>query len=72
MAKASIGYSFTEKKRIRKSYARRPEIIQPPPLLEMQKKPYEACLHTNVPHAERKDFGIHASLKSVFPIKTFS
>jgi len=67
-----VGYSFTEKKRIRKSYGRRPEVLQPRPLLEMQKQSYEECLQAHIPHQQRKDVGIHAALQSVFPIKSYS
>ena len=42
-----MSYSFTEKKRIRKSFATRPSVLEVPSLLEMQLRSYEEFLQAN-------------------------
>ena len=64
--------SFTGKKRIRKSFGRIPEAVQMPNLIEVQRASYEQFLQREVRHAERRDQGIEAVFKSVFPIKDFN
>ena len=44
-----MGYSFTEKKRIRKSFSKRSEVDQIPNLLEIQKESYRKLLQKGVP-----------------------
>jgi DNA-directed RNA polymerase subunit beta len=67
-----MSLSFTGRKRIRKSFGRIPEAVQMPNLIEVQKSSYEQLLQRYVPAAERKDQGIQAVFKSVFPIRDFS
>ena len=67
-----MSLSFTGRKRIRKSFGRIPEAVQMPNLIEVQKSSYEQLLQRYVPVAERKDQGIQAVFKSVFPIRDFS
>ena len=67
-----MALSFTEKKRIRKSFGRIPEAIEMPNLIEVQRASYENFLQMNVPQAERTDDGLGGVFKSVFPIKDFS
>ncbi len=67
-----MSLSFTGRKRIRKSFGSIPESVQMPNLIEVQKSSYEQLLQRYVPAAERKDQGIHAVFKSVFPIRDFS
>ncbi len=67
-----MSLSFTGRKRIRKSFGRIPEAVQMPNLIEVQKSSYEQLLQRYVPSAERKDQGIQAVFKSVFPIRDFS
>ena len=43
-----------------------------PNLIEVQRNSYESFLQREVPKAERTDSGLHAVLKSVFPIQDFS
>jgi DNA-directed RNA polymerase subunit beta len=64
--------SFTGKMRIRKSFGRIPEAIQMPNLIEVQRSSYEQFLQRETRVADRKDEGIEAVFKSVFPIKDFN
>ena len=61
-------YSFTEKKRIRKSFAKRPIVHQVPFLLATQLESFSTFLQETTSATQRKAEGLHAALKSVFPI----
>ena len=65
-------YSFTEKKRIRKDFGKRRSILEVPFLLAIQVDSYREFLQENVDPAKRDDRGLHAALKSVFPISSYS
>ena len=65
-------YSFTEKKRIRKDFGKQHSILEVPYLLAIQVDSYRDFLQENVDPAKRKDHGLHAALKSVFPISSYS
>jgi len=65
-------YSFTEKKRIRKDFSKRPSILEVPYLLAIQVDSYRAFLQADEPAAQRADQGLHAALSSVFPIVSYS
>jgi DNA-directed RNA polymerase subunit beta len=65
-------YSFTEKKRIRKDFSKRPAIIDVPYLLATQIDSYREFLQTEVAPEGRSDVGLHAAFKSVFPIESYS
>ena len=67
-----MAQSFTGKKRIRKSFGRIPEAVQMPNLIEVQRSSYEQFLQREVRPAKRRDEGIEAVFKSVFPIKDFN
>ena len=67
-----MSYSFTEKKRIRKSFAKRDSVQQVPYLLAMQLESYAGFLQAEVPHDKRKDDGLQATFNSVFPIASHS
>jgi DNA-directed RNA polymerase subunit beta len=67
-----MALSFTGKKRIRKSFGRIPEAVVMPNLIEVQRSSYEQFLQKDVSAAVRRDEGIEAVFKSVFPIKDFS
>src|SRR5436190_12007055 len=67
-----MAQSFTGKKRIRKSFGRIPEAVQMPNLIEVQRSSYEQFLQREVRAGERRDEGIEAVFKSVFPIKDFN
>jgi DNA-directed RNA polymerase subunit beta len=61
-------YSFTEKKRIRKSFAKRPIVHQVPFLLATQLESFSTFLQADVLTAQRKPEGLQAAFSSVFPI----
>ncbi|PSB91699.1 DNA-directed RNA polymerase subunit beta [Candidatus Pandoraea novymonadis] len=61
-------YSFTEKKRIRKSFAKRPTVHKVPFLLATQLASYTAFLQEKTPAAKRKNEGLQAAFSSIFPI----
>ncbi|RCS56642.1 DNA-directed RNA polymerase subunit beta [Parvibium lacunae] len=61
-------YTFTEKKRIRKSFAKRPSVLDVPFLLTTQLESYDEFLQTGVPVAKRDNKGLQAAFTSVFPI----
>ncbi|MBA4795644.1 MAG: DNA-directed RNA polymerase subunit beta [Phenylobacterium sp.] len=67
-----MAQSFTGKKRIRKSFGRIPEAVQMPNLIEVQRSSYEQFLQREVRPGERRDEGVEAVFKSVFPIKDFN
>jgi DNA-directed RNA polymerase subunit beta len=49
MAQQPTPYSYTEKKRIRKSFGKRESVLPVPYLLTMQKESYVAFLQKDVP-----------------------
>src|SRR5471032_1246793 len=67
-----MAQSFTGKKRIRKSFGRIPEAVQMPNLIEVQRSSYEQFLQREVRPPQRRDEGIEAVFKSVFPVKDFN
>ena len=66
------GLTFTEKKRIRKSFGRIPDAIRMPNLIEVQRSSYEQFLQRDIRPSDRRDDGLEAVFKSVFPIKDFN
>lgn len=67
-----MAYSFTEKKRIRNSFGKRRDVLEVPYLLATQVDSYKRFLQADVPPSKRVDEGLHAALKSVFPITSHS
>jgi DNA-directed RNA polymerase subunit beta len=65
-------YTFTEKKRIRKSFAKRAAVLDVPFLLATQLDSYTEFLQAEVPPGERKDSGLQSAFTSVFPISSHS
>ncbi|MCH2240693.1 MAG: DNA-directed RNA polymerase subunit beta [Aquabacterium sp.] len=61
-------YSYTERKRIRKSFGKRASVLNVPYLLTMQKESYVAFLQKDVPPAKRKPEGLQAAFLAAFPI----
>ncbi|APA86378.1 DNA-directed RNA polymerase subunit beta [Paraburkholderia sprentiae WSM5005] len=61
-------YSFTEKKRIRKSFAKRPIVHQVPFLLATQLESFSTFLQADASSTQRKPEGLQAAFTSVFPI----
>jgi len=67
-----MAYSFTEKKRIRKDFGKRPSILDVPYLLAIQLESYLQFLQADKKPDGRDDLGLHAAFKSVFPITSYS
>ena len=67
-----MALSFTEKKRIRKDFGKRPQVLGIPYLLAIQLESYRQYLQGDVPVGERRDAGLHGAFNSVFPIVSYS
>ncbi len=67
-----MAYTFTEKKRVRKNFGKRPSILEVPYLLGIQLDSYRDFLQMETPLDQRRDVGLHAAFKSVFPIVSYS
>ncbi len=67
-----MAYSFTEKKRIRKDFGKRPKILDVPYLLSTQLDSYRQFLQTERLEGDRKEVGLHGAFRSVFPIVSYS
>jgi DNA-directed RNA polymerase subunit beta len=67
-----MAYSFTEKKRIRKDFGKRPSILEVPFLLATQIDSYPDFLQDGLAPDKRQDVGLHAAFKSVMPITSYS
>ncbi len=67
-----MSYSFTQKKRLRKSFAKRESVQQIPYLLAMQLESYAAFLQANKTTEQREDVGLQSTFSSVFPIESHS
>ncbi|WKU19747.1 DNA-directed RNA polymerase subunit beta [Advenella alkanexedens] len=61
-------YSYTERKRIRKSFAKREDVQDVPYLLSTQLHSYRTFLQSDVRSSARKDEGLQAAFSSIFPI----
>lgn len=61
-------YSFTEKKRIRKSFAKRANVHNVPFLLATQIESYQNFLQPERIASERKNEGLQSAFTSIFPI----
>ena len=67
-----MGYSFAEKKRIRKNFSKRSDDFKVPYLLATQKESYYRYLQADTAPEQRIDRGIQAAFKSVFPIESYN
>src|SRR5688572_6575427 len=67
-----MAYSFTEKKRIRKDFGKRPSILDVPYLLAIQLDSYRSYLQAEIAEESRQEIGLHAAFHSVFPITSYS
>ena len=67
-----MSYSFTEKKRIRRDFGKRKDVMVVPYLLEVQKSSYRKFLQADVPPEERENVGLQAAFNSAFPIANFN
>ncbi|WP_026688073.1 DNA-directed RNA polymerase subunit beta [Azovibrio restrictus] len=69
---STSSYSYTEKKRIRKSFAKRENVLDVPYLLATQLASFSDFLQAEVPAAQRKNEGLQAAFSSIFPIVSHS
>ncbi len=67
-----MAYSFTEKKRIRKDFGKRPSILDVPFLLQTQLDSYRQFLQAEAAADSREDTGLHGAFNSVMPIVSYS
>ena len=63
-------YSFTEKKRVRKSFAKRVGALPVPYLLSTQLESYAEFLQASTAPDQRKTQGLQAAFSSIFPIES--
>ena len=63
-----MDYSYSEKKRIRKQFGKRPQVLDIPYLLSIQIDSFDKFIKQDADG----DFGIEAAFRSVFPIKSFA
>ncbi len=59
-------------KRVRKSFSKIHQIVEPPHLIAMQRLSYERFLQRDVPPDEREDVGLQAIFNNIFPINDFN
>ena len=62
-----MAYSFTERKRIRKSFGTRESVLEVPYLLQMQRDAYKDFLQADTPPREREHKGLQAAFESALP-----
>jgi DNA-directed RNA polymerase subunit beta len=72
MTAAAITYTSTEKKRIRKSFAKRAAVLNVPFLLATQLDSFTAFLQAAIAPEKRKNEGLQAAFTSIFPIESHS
>ena len=65
-------YTYTEKKRIRKNFGKRKQVIDIPPMLDIQTDSYSEFLSTSDKEEVRSSSGLHKAFHSVFPIISHS
>ena len=53
------------------NFGKHKDIIEPPDLIELQKRSYRDFLQIDVPPNRRKDIGLQAVFKEVFPIESY-
>ena len=63
-----MAYTFTERKRIRKSFGSRDSVLEVPYLLQMQKDAYTAFLQADTAPKQRTSEGLQAAFEAAFPI----
>lgn len=67
-----MAVSFTERKRVRKSFGRIREVVDMPNLIEVQKNSYDKFLQLGTTPKSRPVEGIDGAFRSVFPISDFT
>ena len=63
-----MAYSYSEKKRIRKDFGKRPQVLEVPYLLSIQLDSFKKFIEAD-PEGE---YGLEAAFRSVFPIASYS
>lgn len=61
-------YSYTEKKRIRKNFGKRPQVLEVPYLLSIQLNSFKQFIERDLQGQQ----GLEAAFRSVFPIRSYS
>lgn len=64
-------YSYTEKKRIRKNFGKRLNVVDVPYLVSIQIESYKQFLQYNVADKDRECIGLERAFQTVFPIASF-
>ncbi len=59
-------------KRVRKSFAKTSQVLEPPHLIAMQRQSYESFLQRNVAPDKREEHGLQAIFQNIFPITDFN
>ncbi|MDH3880641.1 MAG: DNA-directed RNA polymerase subunit beta, partial [Desulfobacteraceae bacterium] len=59
-------------RRVRKNFGKIPKIVEIPNLIAVQQESFNRFLQKDVPPEKRRDIGLQAVYKSVFPIKDFT
>ena len=67
-----MAYSFTEKKRLRKDFGKRPPVLDVPYLLSMQIDSFRSFLQSDKAQNKRESTGLQGAFESVFPIISYS
>jgi len=67
-----MAYSIANNPLLRKNFAKIKKIIDIPNLIDIQKNSYKRFLQLDLPVEARKNSGLEAVFRSVFPIKDFS
>ena len=67
-AEEPMVYSYSEKKRIRKDFGKRPQVLEIPYLLSIQLDSFKKFIEIDAD----AQYGLEAAFRSVFPIKSYS
>ncbi|MCK5718222.1 MAG: DNA-directed RNA polymerase subunit beta [Thiomargarita sp.] len=65
-------YSFTERKRLRNDFGKRPSVLDVPYLLAIQIDSYKTFLQEDKLPEQRRNVGLQAAFLSVFPLSSYS
>ena len=65
-----MSYSYTEKKRVRRSFAKTPSATEAPALLKLQVESFNAFLQSGAAPDQRRPVGLQNAFLSVFPMKS--
>ena len=66
-AEEPMVYSYSEKKRIRKDFGKRPQVLEIPYLLSIQLDSFKKFIEIDAD----AQYGLEAAFRSVFPIKSY-